>query len=54
MKDVLLISTGLCAGNFIWQAMESANYGAALERSFFQFCAIALFYWLNKEKWAPS
>ena len=51
MKDVLVISLGLTCGHFIFQALGANDYETALERSVFQFAALALFYWLNKEKW---
>lgn len=42
----LLFGLGLTAGNFLYQAFGSLDWGVAAERSFFQIAALVLFYLL--------
>lgn len=42
----IIVTLGLAAGNYIYQAFTGHNWGLATERSFFQAVAIGVM-WLN-------
>lgn len=43
----LLVWSGLCAGNFIWQALGQHNWAQAAERSFFQLVPLLLLVFIH-------